>query len=129
AHAGHQRLADARRPQPAADPAAPVADHAGRMRRHLGGRGPDDRDARRAGTGAARRGARRLRADRARVPAPPAAAKHERWLGPLAGGLTGLVTAATGVFVIPAVPYLQAIGLEKDDLVQALGLSFTVSTL
>jgi uncharacterized membrane protein YfcA len=31
--------------------------------------------------------------------------------------------------VIPAVPYLQAIGLEKDDLVQALGLSFTVSTL
>ena len=40
-----------------------------------------------------------------------------------------LITAATGVFVIPAVPYLQAIGLEKEDLVQALGLSFTVSTL
>jgi uncharacterized protein len=56
-------------------------------------------------------------------------ATRERWLGPLVGGLTGLITAATGVFVIPAVPYLQAIGLEKDDLVQALGLSFTVSTL
>jgi uncharacterized protein len=56
-------------------------------------------------------------------------ATGERWLGPLVGGLTGLITAATGVFVIPAVPYLQAIGLEKDDLVQALGLSFTVSTL
>jgi uncharacterized membrane protein YfcA len=27
------------------------------------------------------------------------------------------------------VPYLQAIGLQKDELVQALGLSFTVSTL
>lgn len=53
----------------------------------------------------------------------------ERWLGPLTGAITGLITAATGVFVIPAVPYLQAIGLEKDDLVQALGLSFTVSTL
>ena len=53
----------------------------------------------------------------------------EPWLGPLVGGITGLITAATGVFVIPAVPYLQAIGLEKDDLVQALGLSFTVSTL
>ncbi|HEX9326079.1 MAG TPA: TSUP family transporter, partial [Reyranella sp.] len=39
------------------------------------------------------------------------------------------ITAATGVFVIPAVPYLQAIGLQKDELVQALGLSFTVSTL
>lgn len=56
-------------------------------------------------------------------------AAHERWLGPLAGALTGMITAATGVFVIPAVPYLQAIGLEKEELVQALGLSFTVSTL
>jgi uncharacterized membrane protein YfcA len=43
--------------------------------------------------------------------------------------VTGAITAATGVFVIPAVPYLQAIGLTKDELVQALGLSFTVSTL
>jgi uncharacterized membrane protein YfcA len=50
------------------------------------------------------------------------------FLGPLAGAVTGLVTAATGVFVIPAVPYLQAMGMEKEELVQALGLSFTVST-
>jgi uncharacterized protein len=49
--------------------------------------------------------------------------------GPAAGAVTGIITAATGVFVIPAVPYLQAIGLEQDQLVQALGLSFTVSTL
>lgn len=53
----------------------------------------------------------------------------EPWLGPVIGVTTGLVTAATGVFVIPAVPYLQALGLEKDDLVRALGLSFLVSTL
>ncbi len=53
----------------------------------------------------------------------------ERWLSPAMGAATGLVTAATGVFVIPAVPYLQALALEKDELVQALGLSFTVSTL
>jgi uncharacterized membrane protein YfcA len=50
-------------------------------------------------------------------------------LSPLVGAVTGLITAATGVFVIPAVPYLQGIGLEKEELVQALGLSFTVSTL
>jgi len=55
--------------------------------------------------------------------------RHEPWFGPLIGGTTGIVAAATGVFTIPAVPYLQAIGLEKDELVQALGLSFTVSTL
>lgn len=53
----------------------------------------------------------------------------ERWLSPATGVATGLVTGATGVLVIPAVPYLQALALEKDELVQALGLSFTVSTL
>lgn len=53
----------------------------------------------------------------------------EPWLGPLCGLLTGVVTAATGVFVMPAVPYLQGLGLSRDELVQALGLSFTVSTL
>ncbi len=55
--------------------------------------------------------------------------RHECWLSPLIGFLTGLIAGATGVFVIPAVPYLQALGLKKDDLVQALGLSFTVSTI
>jgi uncharacterized protein len=54
---------------------------------------------------------------------------QEAWLGPLTGAVTGLITAVTGVFVIPAVPYLQAIGMEKEELVQALGLSFLVSTL
>ncbi|MDH7797559.1 putative membrane protein YfcA [Beijerinckia sp. GAS462] len=58
------------------------------------------------------------------VPAP-----WETWLSPLIGGITGLVTGGTGVFVIPAVPYLQSLGLEKEDLIQALGLSFTVSTI
>lgn len=53
----------------------------------------------------------------------------ERWLSPLIGGVTGVVTGATGVFVMPAVPYLQALRLDKDELVQALGLSFTVSTV
>ena len=56
-------------------------------------------------------------------------ARLERFMSPLVGAATGLVTGATGVFVIPAVPYLQALGLAKDDLVQALGLSFTVSTV
>jgi uncharacterized membrane protein YfcA len=61
-----------------------------------------------------------------RLPAP---GPWEPILSPVVGGITGLIAAATGVFAIPAVPYLQAIGLEKQDLVQALGLSFTVSTL
>jgi len=56
-------------------------------------------------------------------------AAREPWVGPLVGVVTGLVAAATGVFAMPAVVYLQAIGLEKEDLVQALGLSFTISSL
>jgi uncharacterized protein len=54
---------------------------------------------------------------------------HEPWLGPIAGAVTGVVAAATGVFMIPSVPYLQAIGFDKEDFVQALGLTFTVSTI
>jgi len=59
----------------------------------------------------------------------PSSGKSERWLSPVVGYLTGVITAATGVFVIPAVPYLQTLKLNKDELIQALGLAFTVSTL
>lgn len=54
---------------------------------------------------------------------------QEAPVGAVAGFVTGLITAATGVFVIPAMPFMQAIGLEKDELVQALGAAFTVSTV
>jgi uncharacterized membrane protein YfcA len=54
---------------------------------------------------------------------------RERWLGPIAGAVTGFIPSITGVSVIPSVPYLQAIGLEKEEPVQALGLSFTISML
>jgi uncharacterized membrane protein YfcA len=52
----------------------------------------------------------------------------EWWLSPLVGIATGVVTGATGIFVIPAVPYLQAIDLDRDELIQALGLSFMTGT-
>lgn len=55
--------------------------------------------------------------------------RSERWLSPAVGLITGVLTGATGVFVIPAVPYLNSLGLKRDDLIQTLGLSFTVSTL
>ncbi len=32
------------------------------------------------------------------------APRHEGWAGPAVGAATGLVTALTGVFVVPAVP-------------------------
>ena len=48
---------------------------------------------------------------------------------PAVGFVTGVLTGATGVFAVPAVPYLSALDLEREELIQALGLSFTVSTV
>jgi len=56
-------------------------------------------------------------------------ARHEAWLGPFVGALTGAITALTGVFVLPAVVYLQALRLSRDELIQSMGLSFTSSTV
>ena len=62
--------------------------------------------------------------------AAAARAAHVGTLGRAAGRCSDWAgDGATGVFVIPAVPYLGSLGLERDDLVQVLGLSFTASTL
>jgi uncharacterized protein len=57
------------------------------------------------------------------------ARRDEKWLGVLVGLVTGVVSAATGVQVLPSMPFMQAIGMEKDELVQALGVFFTVATV
>jgi uncharacterized membrane protein YfcA len=57
------------------------------------------------------------------------ARRNEKWIGGIVGVITGMVSAATGVQVIPSMPFMQAIGMEKDELVQALGVFFTVATL
>lgn len=53
---------------------------------------------------------------------------HERYLSPIVGYLGGALTVATGVVVIPVVPYVQSLQLKRDELVQTLGLTFTIST-
>lgn len=62
-------------------------------------------------------------------PVLPDLSAHGRWVSAIAGAATGAVTALTAVFVLPWVPYLQSLRLNKDEMVQALGLSFTVATL
>jgi uncharacterized membrane protein YfcA len=57
------------------------------------------------------------------------ARRDEKWIGGIVGVVTGLISAATGVQVIPSMPFLQAIGMEKDELVQALGVFFTTATV
>src|ERR1043166_2125360 len=47
----------------------------------------------------------------------------ERWLSPLVGFVTGMLNGATGVFVIPTAPYLAALRLDKEELVQIVGIN------
>jgi len=63
---------------------------------------------------------------RARLTLPPGS---EGWAGPLTGCVNGVLTGMTGSFVVPGVPYLQALGLPRDMLVQAMGMLFTLSTV
>ena len=53
----------------------------------------------------------------------------EKWIGPIIGAINGILTGMTGSFVFPGVLYLQAIGLSREALIQAMGMLFTVSTL
>jgi uncharacterized protein len=55
--------------------------------------------------------------------------RQEKWVGGIVGLMTGVISATTGVQVLPSMPFMQAIGMEKDELVQALGVFFTVATL
>ena len=58
----------------------------------------------------------------------PAPARAEPVLTPVVGFVNGLITGVTGTFVIPIVMYLEALGLDRDDLVQMMGITFSVST-
>lgn len=62
-------------------------------------------------------------------PAVPDVTRFGRWAGVVVGLATGAVSALTAVFAVPMVPWLQALKLDKDEMVQALGLCFTVATL
>jgi uncharacterized membrane protein YfcA len=45
------------------------------------------------------------------------------------GLVNGVLTGMTGSFVVPGVMFLQAIGLSREVLIQAMGMLFALSTL
>jgi uncharacterized membrane protein YfcA len=59
----------------------------------------------------------------------PRPQRHEWWISPLVGYVTGVMTVATGVFVIPVSPYMQSLKLHKEEMVQALGFTFSICTI
>lgn len=55
--------------------------------------------------------------------------RQEAWAGPVVGGINGILAGMTGSTVVPGVMYLQALGFSRDELIQALGLMFSLSAL
>ena len=55
--------------------------------------------------------------------------RQELWAGPLIGLVNGVLTGMTGSFVVPGLMFLQAIGLAREVLIQAMGMLFALSTL
>lgn len=62
-------------------------------------------------------------------PSLPAQKTPHPIVGAIIGGMTGIVTAATGVFALPMVPYMQMLGLTKEQYIQGLGIGFMVATI
>ncbi|MBM9514468.1 sulfite exporter TauE/SafE family protein [Desulfogranum marinum] len=58
---------------------------------------------------------------------PPGQA--EQWLNPLIGAINGLLTGMTGSAIVPGVLYLQSLAMEREKLIQTMGLVFLVSTI
>lgn len=54
--------------------------------------------------------------------------KWERNLKLPAGFLTGFINGLTGSQVMPSLPYLLALNIGKNDFVQAINISFTLSS-
>mgnify|MGYP001426157904 CR=1 FL=1 len=56
-------------------------------------------------------------------------ARWERWLKIPVGFGTGFVNGLTGSQVMPILPYLLSLNLQKKNFVQAINISFTLSSL
>lgn len=60
------------------------------------------------------------------APRLPPPGRHERWMSPVMGGTGGLMFGMAGIFIIPAILYLETLRMPRDEFVQALGLTFVV---
>ena len=53
----------------------------------------------------------------------------EQRLGPISGFITGIINGVTGSQVMPNVPFLMMLNLERTLFIQAINCSFTLSSL
>lgn len=62
------------------------------------------------------------------APRLPRPGRHETWMSPVFGGVTGVFGGMTGSDVIPGVPYLQTLDMGRDSLIQAMGILFLLGS-
>jgi len=55
--------------------------------------------------------------------------RQYKWVAVVAGLINGIFTGLTGAFIFPGLMYLQSLDLKKDQLVQAMGMLFMLSTI
>jgi uncharacterized membrane protein YfcA len=61
-------------------------------------------------------------------PAPRPVGRAEVWLSPIIGLANGIVNGMTGTYMIPGVLYFEALQLERDVLIQAMGILFLTAS-
>lgn len=54
--------------------------------------------------------------------------KHRKGAGILLGAVNGVITGMAGIYIVPSVMYFQAISLRRDEIVQAMGILFSLSS-
>lgn len=54
----------------------------------------------------------------------PPPGRNEKYLSPLFGLLGGAVGGMSGMYAMPVVPYLQTLGLKRDELIQSIAIWF-----
>jgi uncharacterized protein len=54
----------------------------------------------------------------------PAPGRNEKYWSPIFGFLGGSVGGMSGMYAMPVVPYLQTLGLKRDELIQSIAIWF-----
>ena len=60
---------------------------------------------------------------------PPKVTSREPVLSPVFGMLNGIVTGMTGSFIMPGLVYLRALEMTRDQMIQGMGIVFTLSSI
>ena len=63
------------------------------------------------------------------TPKVPDLRPKESWLSPIAGIVNGIIVGMTGSAVMPGVPYFQSLHLPRDQMIQAMGMLFSIAAL